>query len=292
VTSEPSDPNNPTYPLSPKLHAALSRFEAEWSPDAIAAKLVSWIDAQAKPIPHYASCMRAVLTRKGLNSLIRRLYKTHLAKLSPAHRRAWTNAYSDLLLRDHDPEERFAKLFTISIKEGAWDVHYLLNRDGRPIKLLRRTRPAKPGFIALSGIRGTDIRGSRQTTTRLSIDIPLPDIVRHVTDFVKLQRQIFSVPVPRGRKKGNTGARIEAAPAVFLAYLADRHGERKSDLLRLANRDTTAENYRWLERRLIYGRQYLKQRSWVGEGLESFSLQDMRPITRAIVLANQGSTED
>jgi hypothetical protein len=120
----------------------------------------------------------------------------------------------------------------------------------------------------------------------------LPDIIQHVENFVKLQRLIFSVKVPRGRKKGDTGARIETAPAVFLAYLADRHRERKSDLLRLANRDTTAENYRWLERRLIYGRQYLTRHPWFAEILRTHPVQDMWALARVTALSSQRSTED
>jgi len=281
--------------LSQPLRAAVARFETLRREAASPIEgYLAWMQTpegraqrvalRSKQIPHYASCMQAVLTRRGLASLIRRRYRAQLAKLSPARRRSWTTAYSESLIRDYDPEERFGQLFVTSEKEGTWDVEYLLNRDGRRMRLLRRSRPAKPGFITLKGFG--------QATTRLSIDMPLPDIVQHVETFVKLQRSIFSVKVPRGRKKGDTGARIDAAPAAFLAYLADRHRQRKSDLLRLVDRDTTADNYRWLERRLLHGRQYLRRHSWFTDILETHSVQDIWALARVSALSGQRSAED
>jgi hypothetical protein len=82
--------------------------------------------------------------------------------------------------------------------------------------------------------------------------LPLREILKRVTAFVREQRQRTGQRLRRGRKSGTIGVGINRQIAYHVALL-HANGVRKHELLRLAGRDTDGASYRWLDARVRFG---------------------------------------
>src|SRR5262245_38915826 len=100
---------------------------------------------------------------------------------------------------------------------------------------------SQPAFaiVMLGTVRIAAIPGS----------LPLREILKRVTAFVRDHRALTDGRLPRGRKSGSIGVGINKQIAYHVALL-HANGVRKSELLRLAGRDTDGASYRWLDARI------------------------------------------
>jgi len=143
-------------------------------------------------------------------------------------------------------DERGELLFERWVDDGFWRVRAIVNEGahvvGERFRLGSHSRP----YILLRDADGTE--------DKLSITTPLPLIQKRVAAFVHRQRGLTLDQVPRGRKPGSRGVGIEPTLPDALAYLFEVRRKSKADLLKLCDRQTTSEGYRWVDRRLAIGR--------------------------------------
>jgi hypothetical protein len=198
----------------------------------------------------YNALVATAESAEGVRSILRQRYRSRLRKLSSAMREHWLDTrVSHLLQRPLD--ERDELLFERWVVDGSWRVRAIVNEAGEVVGERFRLGSHSRPYLLLRRADGTE--------DKLSITTPLPLIQKRVAAFVQSQRRLTLDEVPRGRKPGSRGIGIEPTLPDALAYLFEFRGKSKSDLLKLCDRQTTSEDYRWLNRRLTIGR--LKFRS-------------------------------
>jgi hypothetical protein len=193
----------------------------------------------------YNALVATAESAEGVRSILRQRYRSRLRKLSSAMREHWLDTrVSHLLQRPLD--ERGELLFERWIDDGFWRVRAFVNEAGEVVGERFRLGSHSLPYILLRGAAST-------SEDKVSITTPLPLIQKRVAAFVLRQRRLTLNEVRRGRKPGSRGVGIEPTLPAALAYLFKFHGKSKRDLLKLSDRQTTSEDYRWLNRRLAIG---------------------------------------
>ena len=71
--------------------------------------------------------------------------------------------------------------------------------------------------------------------------------------------------------------------AYWVALLHEKGGVSKKDLLRLCGRLTNTESYRWLDRRLQFGKRVIKESRYIYPRLEGEALEKAKKVFKTLV---------
>ncbi len=231
--------------------------------------------ALTEHMPRFRQLAVKARTKNGLRQILRRRYRIYLDPLDSSRRKAFLDRHVKKLFR-MDRDERLFTLFVRLRHEGARVISSVIDEDGYPILDLHKA--VFESLVPSVVLKGFD------SEIVLPITHSLREIQAHVATFVREARRANDVRDPRGRPPGIR----DAGPAgtmlpLFLAYLANSHRLRKSDLLRLVDRDISPENYRWLNRRLCLGNQMLSSESDVVQRVKASTEETARWWVRQIL---------